>query len=576
MSQFKKTVSEIARETTAIISILTENHQDLKLRFSQKKIMYSIHLSFVGATILPPFLPCIKDTAMKRDRDSILNTLEEISDKYIDSYSDMKLTLEEGQEIKNTVVAMGKEIAHYLPHFTQILENVTKMNVSNIIIHTDDFAIPWTWAYYYLSLDLMQYLPDPPDTEDEPMDFLCNRYPCGTLIVDTQEDSFHRLKKFRDNVLGRATDKGLLKESEKVSLFQGKLPKSRICTEQLKGEYMDYLKGILRKRFKKNNIHLIDSDDWCFFSGKTDQFAHYLAGNIIDSKIVHYLGHVESGALEFDENTSVHPQDIASSLTAFSKYPLVVLHGCSSGKIVDLENKDRQLPTVFLEKGASGCVVALLPVGIPICQESGVKTMIDIFYRKVVSEMKPYGQALYEARHEFQNQKKTKHDPQWLFFHLYGDPRAMLITTSQKGILKMLEYIEEQEKKEHKSPGKQLTNEVRIKLRYSEDLLDADELLKELKDSDCSDVKMEADSILLDGLAGLAVAVFVFVGEKLAEEYILKIKEKILDQLKKRRERSKKKKQTEVKAKKTGKKIEIEDISKPSRVLKLLEDIDDL
>jgi hypothetical protein len=503
----KKTVGEAATETTAIISILLEHPRKSNTNsLEEENIRYSIHLSFVGATILPPFLPCIKETVDNSDRNSILEKMVNVGEIYMDSYSDFVLAPQESQIIKKKVREIGKDIANYLPHFTNILENIAKMRVSNIIIHTDDFAIPWTWAYYNLTYNQMQYLPDPPDLEAPPTDFLCNRYPCGTLIVDSEEDAFNRVQKFRDNFISRSTNERHLGQLE-VSLFQGVLPGDKYCLKEEKNKYLENLQVILKKRFKEDNIHSSSMDDWRNSSGHPEKFVkNFRAGNVTESKIVHYLGHVDDCALKPDEKTAVSPNHLSDLLFPFSQSPLVVLHGCSSGKIVDMNKKEKQLPTVFLEKGASGCVAALLPVSMPIYREEvGAETMIDIFYRKVVVEMKPYGQALYEARHEFQKQKETQDDPQWLFFHLYGDPRAMLITTSGKGHLRDMEVVLESmekenliQKKEKKKPSPD--KEFRIGLFYDGDLVDKDELFKELKsignEGDIS-IKRESATIAL-------------------------------------------------------------------------------
>jgi hypothetical protein len=565
MSVINKTVEKAKSETTAIISILTEPCRKSKKDSNANEIIYSIHMSFVGATILPPFLPCIRDTASMKRRKRILKNLNELSKLYIDSYRNSTLTLQESQRIMSELEEIGEDIAGYLNNFTPILKVISKMNVQNIIIHTDDFAIPWTWAYFPLDIEQIEF--DGPVT-----DFLCNRYPCGTLIVDTQEGSLYRLKKFWEDLRNKSTDEVLLNTFE-ISLFQGDLMGEE-CLKKERSTYLENLETILEKRFEENNIHSFTQSDWKEYSGDSENFTdRFLAGNMRRSKIVHYLGHVQDGALKFDGNTSTYPNDLNDCLYYFKQNPLVVLHGCSSGKIVDIKKKDKQLPTVFLEKGASGCVVALLPVSIPIYKETRAETMIDIFYRKVVVDMKPYGQALYEARREFQRQEETKHDPQWLFFHLYGDPRAMLITTSGKGHLRRFAHFEELIEQEEASKTEPPAKEVCIRLCYSEDLLNPNELLKELKNSGYPDVKMERGPIILDELVELAIAFLIFVGKPIIEKYIVDIKETIEGILKKKKKRLKeKKKQT----KKNAKIIKIEDTSNSSSIFKLFEAVDNL
>lgn len=578
MSNLEKTVEEVATETTAIISILRETRRKSDPGFRDDEIIYSIHLSFVGATILPPFLPCMKDTATKKRRNAILKELKEVSDMYIESYLDLKLTPQEGKRIKSAIEALGESIAGYLYNFTQILKVIAKMNVKNIIIHTDDFAIPWTWAYYPLDIENVQH-------EGPVMDFLCNRYPCGILIVDTQEGSLSRLRKFWDDIVKRSTDKELLNKFE-VSLFQGVLPGDKKSKNGAKGQYLKNLETILQKRFEKENVHTFTFDDWRPYSGDSDKFVdRFLAGNIKGAKIVHYLGHVKNGALKFDEDTSTYPNDLKGCLYYFRQNPLVVLHGCSSGMIVDLDRKDKQLPTVFLERGASGCVVALLPVVVPIRQETGAETMMDIFYRKVVVDIKPYGQALFEARQEFQDQEETKHDPQWLFFQFYGDPRAMLITTSGKGHLRRYEYFWELMEQEERTVSHR--DEKRIGFIYDEDLINAEEIWSELKANMYPNLEMTTPSIPLGDpslfdwvVSPQAISVYEFIGKAFVAAIIADIINVLKKQLSKKNKEIKEIPLSEYKSKKANKEnvnvVAVGDLSNKSSGLYLYEIVDSL
>lgn len=476
-------VEKAAKETTAIISILTEPCRWDNINSPDKEvIIYSLHLSFVGATILPPFLPCMRGTGKRKRRKAIINKMKKISTMYIESYKDRKLTIEEGQQIRTAVEELGEDVANYLTHFTQILKTISMINVQNIIIHTDDYAIPWTWAYYSLDLENLQ-------RDDPLMDFLCNRHPCGTLMVDTHPDALNRLK-FWNKGRVKPTDKELLTQF-KVSLLQGDLLKKKKIVEYERSAYLEKLETILESKFEEENIRSFTRSEWKDYSGDLEKFVDFfLDGNIKRAKIIHYLGHVEEGELLFDEATSISPSYLSSSLHAFQQHPLVVLHGCSSGLIVDSDKKDKQLPTVFLEKGASGCLTALLPVAIPVYGSSKAETMIDIFYRKVVLDMKSYGQALFEARREFRRQEETSHDPQWLFFQLYGDPREMLITTSGKGYLRRIEYFDQlladEEDKVREAERLKATNKVKIDFAFDKNILPEDELVKALDEIEVS------------------------------------------------------------------------------------------
>jgi hypothetical protein len=62
--------------------------------------------------------------------------------------------------------------------------------------------------------------------------------------------------------------------------------------------------------------------------------------------------------------------------------------------------------------------------------------------------LKPYGQALREACREYQTNAKTQNDPQWLFFHLFGDPRAKLKVPKRITIRDIDELLERQSREE--------------------------------------------------------------------------------------------------------------------------------
>ena len=476
---------ETARaEVTAIISILSRNYHDAH-RFEQAQIDYTIHLSFVGATILPPYLPHIEQHALRIVRDDIIESMGDLGRHYKDCFSDLELSELECRSILRQITQIGIKVAKYLPDFESVLKSLAKSNVQNIIIHTDDFAIPWTWAHYYLEEELRPE-PQVQGFEMLPSDFLANRYPCGILLVDAQAKALERWEAFSHDLYRCHTDINLL-GSLHVCLLQGVLGKKEF-DQKVSRAYIRHFKQIFQTQFSDDNISCHSYPDWRRETGDPERFvSDFLVSRVKSAKILHYSGHIDKSELRFDESTKVSPGMLAKWLGKFEQSPLVVLHGCSSGLVVDMHHKDKQLPTVFLDKGASGCLVALLPVDIPMMLSKAPESMIDLFYRKVM-QMKTYGKALIEARQEFQLSPKTKHNPQWLFFNLYGDPRAMLITTSGSAILRRIQHFEDMidESREQKKPP--VKQEGRLMFGNLKDQTLKDELLDALRDDGAKEI----------------------------------------------------------------------------------------
>jgi hypothetical protein len=356
------------------------------------------------------------------------------------------------------------------------------MGVENVIIHTDDYAIPWMWTYYIQA--------DDSDSEDEsedvrrnPYDFLLTRFSCGTLLVDEDDKALDRFQQFTDGLLRFQTDEESL-GNMKVCLLQGVLG-HRESDKVAGNEYIRHFKDLLLPRFRiENNINAFGQDDYERFienqrpsDDRSQVFvSDFLSGRLQDSKIIHYSGHIDQGCLLFDTNIRVSPIELTNYLLHFRHSPLVILHGCSSARIVDVQNRDSQLPTVFLNNGASGCLVALLPVDQPMRLRAGGDSMIDLFYRYVMTKKLPYGKALREARKEFR--KKNKYNPQWLFFTLYGDPRAMLITTSGKAYMRKVQSV--QEKLDEEESVAETRQEGRVALAFNGDLISVLDFQQEL------------------------------------------------------------------------------------------------
>ncbi len=436
------TARRASQEVTAVISILTNltcpnrglNEPRAKV-LDRPNIPYTIQLSLLGATILPPYLPRLFCIGRQKKRRDILTAIDRLAVSYRACYSDMHLDKEEGLEIIDRVRNIGGDIAEYLHEFVEVLREVGKLSiVSNLVIHTDDFAIPWQWVHYLQDVE-----------EEDEGDFLMNRFPCGTLIVDGKPNA---LVNFKDFVLNRErtpTSAEALK-GRSFCLLQGLCGETHESWRESR-KYGNHFRDIFIERFPEKEVVLADDEVWRHHT-TTGTLIGRLNELTANASILHYSGHIDDNTLVFDADHRVSSQDLKRHLVYLEKRPLVVLHGCASGKIRDAQRESEQLATVLLSKGASGCVVALLPVDQAVRFEDSRDSMIDLFYHKVVGRMMPYGRALFEAQREFQENPEVSHNPQWLFFQLYGDPRGMLIDSSTSTILGKLQLAAEREDRE--------------------------------------------------------------------------------------------------------------------------------
>lgn len=429
-----ETVRKASEEVTAVISILKGVTADQETyRFDPDEIPYTLHLSLLGATILPPYLPRIVGSGRAEKREEILAAIDEVAACYVGCYKDYHLGKEEGRKVLSRVKRIGGDIADYLPEFVRILSAVGKLGiVTNVIIHTDEFAIPWQWVYYRQ---------DP----QEERNFLISRFPCGTLIVDGTKDAIENFRDFVHNRELTPTSSEELAE-RRFCILQGSLGEGDEIRSQSRA-YGEHFRNIFTKRFLKKDVVLANEDEWQKHPDEW-KLVNRLSELTSNASIVHYSGHIDDNTLLFSEQHKITSRVLGKRLAFLTKRPLVVLHGCSSGKIRDTRRQSEQLATVLLSKGASGCLVALLPVDQPIKFEKSHESMIELFYSNVVGKMMPYGRALHEARNDFIRNPETSHNPQWLFFQLYGDPRGMLIDSPTSTILGKLQLAAEQEDKD--------------------------------------------------------------------------------------------------------------------------------
>lgn len=403
-------------ERTAVLSILKE--PDAGTGHDKKGYtQYTILLSFVGSVLLPPYLPRMNSSAGASARRQIEERLSNLVKKYDASYFNHELDTAEAERIIEDLEIVGDNIYKYVGGFKRAMEiiNDKNMDVKNLIIHTDEPSIPWSLAFCG---------PEIWKPEEPHFDFICNRFSCGTILVDTREEAFRWLRNY--TMPGAQPDEERLQDRN-ICLIAASLEDDPSDSESDLGEaYVSRLNDFFTHSAMSNmSVNCITPKDWEYTKGRPGRMIDFLNDQMQKAQIIHFTGHVEHGKMRFDKNTYISPEDL-KGLKPLSSKPLVVLHGCSSGQLFDINKEEAQLSQVFLDRGASGCLATILPVNIPRRVGKGAETLVELFYRNVL-QLKPYGHALRDARNEFRRRSPSQNDPQALFYQLFGDPRAKLV-----------------------------------------------------------------------------------------------------------------------------------------------------
>lgn len=410
---------------TAVLSILKDPYSSYpdaqfprdspRVRSRSERYHYSILLWFMGQRVLmPPYLPRIGAFVQAAERADIVDRLERLSNHYQKFYSDHVLSRRESHHILDEVHIVARSIAKYPNQLDGCLRYLGEcdLNVTNLIIHTDEHSIPWHLAY-------SEYRPD--------WEFLCERYPCGTILVDDC-DSVQRFL----NQSKRSQQPDVTQKSKKeICLVAGELGQKTADGRDLGVAYVDRLKGFL-ERFGMP-VKCIYPEDWKHCDSR--QAVRKLDELFQHAQIVHFTCHVvrdDSGPvgssperLKLTDDLRIGPADL-NYLSELPSKPLVVLHGCSSAGPAGAGSEGAQLCKAFLFKKAGGCLATVLPVNIPTDISDGAETLLEYFYETVIG-LEPYGIALHGARRKFRQRSHAgEDDPQALFYQLFGDPRETL------------------------------------------------------------------------------------------------------------------------------------------------------
>lgn len=441
-------------EATAVITILTKNSNQIET--VEGEIEYNVHLVLVGATVLPPYLPRMVGRASMEEREAIDQEINDLKEHYTDLVN-TRLDKKTGKSLLRKLQRIGRLITDYIPELQTILcdylptlegEKPGRRNhihVKNIIFLTDDIIIPWSWACYRLQ-------------GEADFEFLAQRKSCGTLIIYNEGFDLH----MHPPTFEIEEEKTVNKPKNDVVIVDCDFHPWEDSSEQV-GNVIDLLQNE-----QIQGVQTFKVEDWHTRAAKNDgnSVIGFLSDSIEDARIIHFSCDVVDNEIVLDHSQRAEPNILRRKLHVFKNGPLVTLHGCYLNHKDELNEK--RLTTAFLEKGASGCLVGLLPVkGSPVGLDTGPGSIIHRFYQYIFSG-KSFGQALFLAKRDFRDNEDTRYSPMWLFYELYGDPRSMLSETANRGIqesiAKALEIVWESDTN---NINDQNLNEKKIKVFFS-------------------------------------------------------------------------------------------------------------
>jgi hypothetical protein len=386
--------------TTAILSVLKTPASKSRWRHSGLLTFETEALGNSDEELLR-FVPAFFNANFGSKISALQRRVAEFRSKY-DDYLRTNNTKKEQEVLIRQLVEELKGIGNFLFHkfecgkiFDELFQRDT---IKNLIIYTNDPAIPWQWVY---------------DSETD--QFACERFAVGKIFMqEVRKDRSDRLQGFlsRARPVDKEGEAVVVLQDKSALILVGDWPGHRNQLPRAAKEGALLQATFKQKRF--GDVQLVLGDD-VKFSEKLRVMADRL-------KIIHYSGHSSGEGLLPTPKAILAPGDIAN-IRRLSANPVVFLNSCLSGIIKTIWEQDASLATAFLASGACGCVVTSLPVSDRASEKFAVA-----FYEKALKgeTALPIGEIVRTIREEQARDAETKNDLTRLFFDYYGDPRTRL------------------------------------------------------------------------------------------------------------------------------------------------------
>ena len=392
------------REDIAVFSVIgmESRESEQKGKKEKKGIRYLASIPYMDMERVSSlgFIPRSRTFRITFERERIMKTLGNLLQQLLRARSDMS----DQEKIYKSFKKIGSSIYNNmgLQGFFRFIFDYCQNHA--IFLVTDDYVIPWEWAY----------------SEDHDKFFCELNY--GIIIAHDLREVIDLIQHDRD--IGREQIKDVdrneyLKKKEALLFFDdGRKVK-------LYGDVDNYLPWVEIEANEMKavigNCMRLHSPNW-EARLTAESFSDCLTRHHSNCKLVHYSGHVVDAALRFGTDDVVKPDWITGKPIYFRSHPLVFVNGCSSG--TPEENSWGEIDSLamaFIRKGASGCVVTTMPISNALAKE-----FATTFYKLFVPKDITIGRALMQTRQKMKKKFGTK-DITWLFYTLFGSPTERLI-----------------------------------------------------------------------------------------------------------------------------------------------------
>src|SRR5437016_3243040 len=364
-------------EITAVLSILKEDNataRHLVASTHKQPLRYMVLLWVVGKVVMPPYLPRIIGKVRAGSRAEILERLNSLVEQYEQDCEKLDLNEDDAIKIRETVTGIGDNISKYIRPVGDCLEALarsrTGMGIKNLIIHTDEYMIPWHLA-------TSDYPSEEYDSSslDADFDFLCNKYSCGTILVDdAEENAFPRF--IRRSQRSKPPD--ITELSEKyIFLVAGEVGHLNDEGSDLGLVYIEELKRRLEADPDcKMQIRCFSVLEW--IRNGRDPISEFKL-LLKRGQIIHFTGHFVDGKMVLAKSLKPIGHEELEDLPDLKSKPLIVLHGCSSaGSAGHVDAHSAQVYKAFLNRGAGGCLATVLSVNIATKPSEASEGLIEI------------------------------------------------------------------------------------------------------------------------------------------------------------------------------------------------------
>ena len=297
----KPTRDDSTKEVTAVLTILRDQHNEISPKVvrgaraaeAPRVDQFTILVSLIGKVRMPPYLPKIRGRAEHSSYGEIQNRLCELASLY-EECAEIGLSNSDAAKILDKLQNVGINIATYPHELRDCLRRLSDLSIKHLIIHTDEYSVPWTLANYIVRME---------------SEFLCDLYSCGTVLVEDRDEPLTRFLRYNTPDVHQPDREGL--GGRQICLIAGEVgQKTKDGTDDVGWAYVQKLKTFLESRGSGNQmtVRCIEPSHWQSMAGKPRVVVGMLNDIFKQAQIVHFTGHVIDGRMQLAKDVLVGPR----------------------------------------------------------------------------------------------------------------------------------------------------------------------------------------------------------------------------------------------------------------------------